>query len=156
MGAACSVIPDVDVVAFEVGISHDRLLGHRGLSHSLLFATLLGGLSVALFFRNVHQFRARAKLFVYFTAATASHGLLDAMTDGGLGVAFFAPFSSERYFFPWRPIKVSPIGATAFFSQEGAEALLSELIWLWLPAVSLIAGSLWLFRRSVGRASIQR
>jgi inner membrane protein len=60
----------------------------------------------------------------------ASHGLLDAMTTGGLGVAFFAPFSAERYFFPWRPILVSPIGIERFLSPRGAAVLMSELQWV--------------------------
>lgn len=44
-------------------------------------------------------------------AATASHALLDMLTDGGLGVALFVPVSNARLFFPVRPIAVSPIGA---------------------------------------------
>src|SRR6267378_8050335 len=47
-------------------------------------------------------------LWRFFFLATASHGLLDAMTNGGLGVAFFAPFCDTRYFLPWQPIVVSP------------------------------------------------
>jgi hypothetical protein len=39
-------------------------------------------------------------LIAHFSFVTASHGMLDAMTDGGLGVAFFAPFDNARYFFP--------------------------------------------------------
>jgi inner membrane protein len=38
--------------------------------------------------------------------ATASHGILDAFTNGGLGVAFFAPFDKTRYFFPVTPMKL--------------------------------------------------
>ncbi len=51
------------------------------------------------------------KVWLFLFVATISHGILDALTDGGLGVAFFAPFVNTRYFFPWTPIKVSPIGA---------------------------------------------
>jgi inner membrane protein len=69
---------------------------------------------------------------------TASHGVFDAMTSGGLGVAFFAPFDETRYFFPWRPIRVSPIGF-GFFSRRGLAVLLSEIVWLWLPAL-FVAG----------------
>ena len=68
---------------------------------------------------------------------TASHGLLDAMTNGGLGIAFFAPFDDGRYFLPWRPIEVSPIGAGAFFSEWGLRVIKSELLWVWLPVVGL-------------------
>jgi inner membrane protein len=68
------------------------------------------------------------------------------MTDGGLGVAFFAPFNNHRYFLPWRPIHVSPIGAGRFFTHRGVEVLQSELLWIWLPA-ALLALSGWLMRQ---------
>jgi inner membrane protein len=67
---------------------------------------------------------------------TMSHAVLDAFTDGGLGVAFFAPFSNERYFFPFTPIRVSPIGA-GFFSPRGMETLRNELLWVWAPCVAI-------------------
>ena len=73
-------------------------------------------------------------LWVYFAAITASHGLLDALTNGGRGIAFFAPFSNHRFFFPWRPIQVSPIGV-GFFSARGFAVLQSELRWILLPSV---------------------
>ena len=82
----------------------------------------------------------------FFFLATASHGLLDALTDGGLGVAFFAPFSDERYFFPWRPIAVSPISVRRFFTGRGLDVLASELVVVWMPAtVMAVVG--WLIRR---------
>jgi inner membrane protein len=71
--------------------------------------------------------------------------LLDALTNGGLGVALFAPFSNERFFFPWRPIEVSPIGA-GFFSARGMRVLLSEARWIWLPAATVCA-VVWLRQR---------
>ena len=64
---------------------------------------------------------------------TASHGILDAFTNGGLGVALLSPFDNGRYFFPWTPIEVSPIGVRAFFSAWGLGVLKSELLWVWLP-----------------------
>ena len=76
--------------------------------------------------------------------AAASHGLLDAMTTGGRGVAFFSPFSNRRYFLPWRMIEVSPIGIRPFFSERGAQVFASELTWIWIPAAAAaIAGILW-------------
>jgi inner membrane protein len=65
--------------------------------------------------------------------ATAAHGVLDAMTTGGLGVAFFSPWNPERYFFGFRPIAVSPIGIKAFFSGVGLRVLGSEALWVGLP-----------------------
>ena len=73
-------------------------------------------------------------LFVFVFLATASHGVLDAMTNGGLGIAFFSPFNNDRYFLPWRPIRVSPISVTRFFSGGGYAVLQSELLWIWTPA----------------------
>jgi len=75
-----------------------------------------------------------------------SHGLLDAFTDGGLGIAFFAPFDPTRYFFSWRPIAVSPIGISQFFSLWGLSVLLTEAIWIGLP-VWLWLGILQVLRR---------
>ena len=75
-------------------------------------------------------------LVVYFFAVTASHPILDAMTNGGLGVAFFAPFDNSRYFLPWRPIEVSPIGVRAFFTLRGLTVLQSEFIWIWIPSLT--------------------
>jgi inner membrane protein len=143
----CSMLPDADVVGFAFGIRYADLLGHRGLSHSFLFAAVTGCLVAALLTRRAHGSR-RARLAVHFSLVTASHALLDALTDGGLGVALFAPFSRERYFLPWRPIEVSPIGA-GFFSARGADVLLSELRWIWMPSVvAAMAG--WASRRPRG------
>jgi inner membrane protein len=61
------------------------------------------------------------------------------MTDGGLGIAFFAPFDNERYFFPWRPIAVSPISVTAFFSERGLAVIRSEILWIWIPCLLLVS-----------------
>jgi inner membrane protein len=56
-----------------------------------------------------------------------------------LGVAFFSPFSNARFFFPFRPIKVSPIGVGRFFSAKGLAVVQSEAMWLWLPSAAIFA-----------------
>jgi inner membrane protein len=146
VGALCSIIPDLDVIGFRFGIGYGDFWGHRGFTHSLLFSALLAGAVVILGFRSGLPTLSRLALGMYFFMATASHGLLDAMTDGGLGVAFFSPFDNHRYFLPWTPIRVSPIGAGRFFTHRGLEVLQSELLWIWLPA-ALLALSVWLIRR---------
>ena len=145
-GAICSVIPDLDVIGFRFGIHYGDFWGHRGFTHSILFAALLASAGVLVGFRQVLPGLGRIPLWMYFFLATASHGLLDAMTDGGLGVAFFAPFDNHRYFLPWTPLRVSPIGAGRFFTDRGLAVLQSELLWIWLPA-ALLAVSAWLLRR---------
>ena len=74
-------------------------------------------------------------IFSFLFASTLSHGLLDMLTNGGLGVALFAPFDNGRYFFPYRPVEVSPLGVTNFFSRRGLHVLTSERQWVWLPSV---------------------
>jgi inner membrane protein len=141
LGAICAVIPDLDVVSFHFSLPYSHMLGHRGLSHSLLFAAVLASI-VTVLLRRIRTGRpSAARLWAFFFLATASHGVLDAMTDGGFGVAFFAPFSDARYFFSWRPIVVSPIGVGEFFGPRGLRVIWSELGWVWLPsAVLFLAG----------------
>ena len=134
----CPILPDLDVIGFEFGIGYRDMLGHRGLSHSLPFALLIafGAAWIALSGTSPAR-KAWLPLVLFFFAVTASHGLLDALTDGGLGVAFFAPFSNTRYFLPWRPIKVSPLGPDAFFGRRGLAALWSEFKWIWIPSATV-------------------
>ena len=150
-GVLCSVIPDLDVFGFRFGIPYGDFWGHRGFTHSILFAALLATLVVLVAFRQGVPGLGRFALWTYFFLATASHGLLDALTDGGLGVAFFSPFNNTRYFLPWRPIRVSPIGISRFFSHRGLEVVQSELLWIWLPAALLILGA-WLIRRGTAKS----
>jgi len=134
---ACAVVPDADVIGFPLGVHYGDLLGHRGITHSLAFAAVLSIIiSVSAPSRSL-QGTKRGILALYLFVATASHGVLDAMTNGGLGVAFFAPFSSARYFLPCRPIEVSPIGISAFFTHRGVVVLQSEGLWIWAPFLGL-------------------
>lgn len=133
----CSMLPDVDVIGFGLGIHYGDLWGHRGMTHSLLFAVIAGCLAAVLLGRSQ---RERWWLAAFLFVVTASHGALDAMTDGGLGVAFFSPVDPTRYFFPWRPIAVSPIGAGRFFSARGLHVLWTEICWVWGPALVLGLG----------------
>ena len=132
-GVIASILPDADVAAFRFGIPYGNVFGHRGFTHSIFFAVLVG----MMFARFSKIGRAQPWTVFSFTAfAAISHGLLDALTNGGLGVGFFTPFSSQRYFFPADWIEVSPIGA-GFFSARGLAVLRSELLVVWLPCLAL-------------------
>ena len=120
----CSVIPDADVIGFFFGIPYGHFFGHRGFFHSPFFGMILSLFLVAFFFRDAEIFsKQRLFYFILFFLLTASHGILDAFTNGGLGIALLSPFESGRYFFPWTPITVSPIGIDAFFSRWGLEVI---------------------------------
>ena len=145
---ALSILPDLDVIGFAFGIRYEDFLGHRGFSHSIVFALVAGAAVLPLF---AHR---SWKLWLYFSAVTASHGFLDAMTDGGLGIAFFSPFDTTRYFLPWTPVGVSPIGVAPFFSSWGLAVLFTELTFIWIP-VTLIA-AVWHFGRSQADRSTRK
>jgi inner membrane protein len=145
LGVLGAMAPDLDVVAFVLGVPYAHPLGHRGLWHSIPFAALAAVCLAALAFPRAAAGVSRPRAAGYLFLAIASHGLLDAATDGGLGVALLAPFDDARLFFPFRPIAVSPIGASAFFSARGLAVVESELLWVWLPFAAL---GLLLWRRS--------
>ena len=77
----------------------------------------------------------------------SSHGLLDALTQGGYGVALFSPFDAIRYNFPFTPIIISPINIKGFFSEWGLKVVLSELIWVILPLAIVTAVSMLIRRK---------
>ncbi len=135
VAALSAMVPDADALGFFAGVPYESPFGHRGFTHSFFFALIWSGLATMLLFSR-SSVRWRAMVIVFL--ATASHPLLDMLTNGGLGVALFAPFSDERFFFPWRPIKVSPISITGFFTQRGWAVLKSELVWIWLPSSALL------------------
>ncbi len=144
-GMAVAVIPDLDVIAIQLGMPYGSQFGHRGFTHSLAFAAVVACACMAL---RSHLRAGAAQVFWFLFAACASHGVLDAFTNGGSGIAFLWPFSTERYFAPVTPIEVSPIGLTRFLSSRGVTVLLSEFAWVWLPCGSLAVG-IFLLRRAL-------
>jgi inner membrane protein len=128
--SALSMLPDADVVGFSFGIAYADAWGHRGASHSFVFAAIAGAVAGAL----APRLRLRPlRTWLLATAVVASHPLLDILTNGGLGCALFWPFDLARYFAPWQPIPVSPIGL-AFLSPYGAFVATVELL-LFSPAL---------------------
>lgn len=128
-----AILPDLDVLAFRFRIPYLHPFGHRGFTHSILFALVWSGLISFLFGKT----RKLIFMIVIFLS-TLSHGILDAMTTGGKGVGFFIPFDNSRYFFPWRVIKVSPIGIKKFFSEWGINVILSELKYIGIPCLIVL------------------
>jgi inner membrane protein len=154
LAVMCSVLPDFDVIAFNLGIPYRSVWGHRGFTHSLLFAVLAGCVIAWSAFPQEELAtikRSRISLGIFFSVATISHLALDSLTNGGLGVAALWPLENTRFFAPWRPIRVSPIGAD-FFSAYGIQVLANEILWIWLPALALVAAAK-LFQRTVRAAN---
>src|SRR5580704_16786627 len=49
LGVLFSIVPDVDVVGFSLGIQYGDVLGHRGLTHSLAFAVVMATMGSCVF-----------------------------------------------------------------------------------------------------------
>jgi inner membrane protein len=119
-----SLLPDIDVIGFPLGIRYADEWGHRGATHSFAFALAVAAV-VGLVAKWARLPAWRTMLVA--AAVLVSHPLLDTMTDGGLGCALLWPFSDERFFAPWRPIPVAPIGP-AFLSARGLRIAAIELL----------------------------
>jgi len=141
LALACSLLPDIDVVGFSLGVEYGDFWGHRGFTHSIVFAMLISLLVVFTAFYQEKYRCLRLRLVLFFFLVTASHGLFDAMTNGGLGIAFFSPIDDSRYFLPLRPFQVSPIGWHDFIQWGGWRVLSSEFKWIILPSLLLFTVS---------------
>ncbi len=129
------MLPDADVVAFPLGIPYADPFGHRGASHSIVFALCCGILAWTV----VRARRGRSLRWgAVVTLTVLSHPLLDMLTTGGLGVALWWPGSDERVFFPVRLIPVAPIGM-GMLSPRGLQVLLAELG----PCLPLLIWAAW-------------
>ena len=154
LGVACAMAPDLDVIGFRFGVAYADPLGHRGLSHSLPTAAAVALLLCFAVWPRPRPPFSRAAAWLFLFLGGASHGVLDAFTDGGLGVALLSPFDTARLFAPFRPIAVSPFDAGSFV-ERALPILASEARWVGLPCLAL-AGALALLRRSVApRAAAQ-
>jgi inner membrane protein len=132
------IVPDFD--AFSTS-PYGSLWGHRGFTHSLCFALGLSLVAAALAFRFL---QARFwPLFGLFFLITASHGILDAFTNGGFGIPFFWPFYNQRYGH-WGPIQVADIGFE-IPDPRVSRAIRTELVYVWLP-LAVLVGLVWICR----------
>jgi inner membrane protein len=139
--AVCAMIPDIDVIGYSFGAERGSIFSHRGFTHSIFFAVLFGSFAALIAHKFLQTGISLTKLIVFFALAVFSHPLLDMLTNGGSGVALFAPLSTARFAFPWRPIEVSPIGF-GFFSARGIVVILSEFVWVWIPAITILGLSM--------------
>jgi inner membrane protein len=138
--SALSLVPDADAYGFAMGVPYEAPWGHRGATHSLMFATGMAVL-VGLVAKAAKLPDRRAAVIAGLVVA--SHGLLDSLTDGGLGCALLWPFTNERFFAPWRPLPVAPIGR-GLLSMEGLRVATVELV-VFSP---LVVYALWPIKRS--------
>jgi membrane-bound metal-dependent hydrolase YbcI (DUF457 family) len=112
LGLLLSIAPDFDyALVWIFKLSNEW---HRGFSHSLAFALVLG-VSVAFILKA-----DRIRSVLIFTAAAASHTLLDYATSHTAegGVTLFWPFSSRQF----------ALGLTRGFEISLSESSSTEMI----------------------------
>ncbi|MCD2260712.1 metal-dependent hydrolase [Psychroserpens luteolus] len=136
-----AILPDLDVLSFRFGIDYMHPLGHRGFTHSIVFA-LTWSVLLAVIFGKTRKLIFAIVIFL----STISHGILDAMTTGGRGVGFFIPFENSRHFFPYRVIEVSPLGIERFFSEWGLRVIVSEFKYIGIPCCIILI-TLYVFKK---------
>jgi inner membrane protein len=143
------MVPDFD--SFFT-YAYGSTLGHRGFTHSLTFALVLGLAAAALTFRRLGI--SLWDLWGFFFVITASHGILDAFTNGGFGIPLFWPFDSARYG-PWGPVQVSDLGFE-IPNPRTSRTVRTELLWIWLPTIMLVAAVMGYRRWRRRRLAISR
>ncbi|MBI4880447.1 MAG: metal-dependent hydrolase [Planctomycetes bacterium] len=145
--ALVSALPDADVIGFRFGVNYGDFLGHRGFCHSPFFGLVLAFVCMPWLVRGHGLFsRKWWGGWALLAVLSLSHGFLDALTDGGLGIALLAPFDNSRYFLPWRPIPVAPIGVLAGLGPWGLDVIFWEVKHLWLPVLAVLAAVAFLRR----------
>jgi inner membrane protein len=133
-GMVAAVVPDIDGIAFKLGIAYGGMTGHRGFTHTLLFALLIGVAGYALAPRWGMR---RWVGYAWIALCTLSHPLLDMLTNGGVGIPLLWPLDSTHYLFPWRPIMASPISLRRLLSSRGVQVLRGEVLVVWLPLMTV-------------------
>ena len=144
-GIVLAMLPDADVLAFKFGVAYGNVFGHRGFTHSLLFAFVVPILCVLI---GRRWFRASlARCWLFLTVSLLSHSLLDSITTGAKAVCCLWPCSDVRLGAPWQVIKVAPFALSRYTTPYGQQVIVSELLWVWLPGVVLM-GLLWWRKRA--------
>ncbi|MBF0144133.1 MAG: metal-dependent hydrolase [Magnetococcales bacterium] len=131
-GILFSVLPDLDLLFGYVGWAETGIFAHRGFTHAMIVAW-----AVAVFFAGFARYLHGSIVTAFWLLflSMGSHGVLDAMTNGGAAVALAWPFSQERLFFSFRPIEAIPQDFSLLLSEKGLEVMASELLWVWLPVL---------------------
>jgi inner membrane protein len=132
VAAACAALPDIDVIGWLLHISNASLLSHRAITHSLGFALVAAVVATIVFFRGNQWTQGRARIALILGLALVSHACLDALSTYSVGVEFFAPFSQQRFRFPWTPLGVPNGSLAGQIVQDAVFVLLPAVLVGWL------------------------
>lgn len=143
--ACCAALPDVDILWGRY-VTWGTWLAHRGFTHSLAFAVVVGVTAAFICFRDPQFAPVRWRYAVALALAAASHCLLDGMARYGTHVMFLWPFSTHRYLLPWTVFGVP--GTRWPHSSLGrlARVAENEITWGWTPSTILLGVTAWVRR----------
>lgn len=119
IGAGAGALPDIDVLFSIGGDFFDQLITHRGITHSLFFAPVVGpalGWLIWYFERRKDAslgLERRNRWMLVVTLALLSHPLLDLLTP--YGTQLLLPFSNARFAINAMPI-IDPIYTGVLFA----------------------------------------
>lgn len=135
----CVLIPDIDALGFFMHLRYSSVFGHRGLTHSILFAGLFPLAILFLFYRNNSlNKKQKFRLYLLFFIATVSHCAVDGLTSGGKGIAYFFPFYNKRIFLPYHPIGGENAGQVKSVSEWLWQIVRYEMLWLGMPSLLMV------------------
>jgi inner membrane protein len=132
VAAACAAFPDIDVLAWPLHLSSSSPLGHRAITHSLVFALAGAVVATLLCFRGPQWTNGRARIAAVLALALLSHACLDALSTYSAGVEFLAPFSDQRFRFLWTPLGDPTGGLIAQLVQDCVFVFLPAILIGWL------------------------
>ena len=137
--AFVAALPDIDAIGRPFGnLSFEALFGgHRGLTHSVMFALAFSAIVTWGFFRRPQWTALQRRLWATFALAIVSHGVLDALSTIGSGVAFWAPFSWTHYEFAWQPL--GELGPGSRGPDRVLDMVANEFVWVGLPSLMVVA-----------------
>jgi inner membrane protein len=127
--AGLAMLPDIDFLLHDLA-PRVALFDHRGPSHSLLVAVVVGSLVGLVLLARGHPDGAAWGLLAI--AVVASHGLLDLFGDTTLGVALLWPISDARILAPWHILPNPPaVLSWGTLWDVGVEAVVFVPAWLY-------------------------
>ena len=140
--ACCAMLPDIDITWYSRRMPHDTFLAHRGITHSLAFAAVVAAIVTGLAFTGPAWRGARLRLWLTLALAMASHGLLDALTRYDRGVMLLAPFSRQRFVFPWHPLALPFPPSLPGWGARLWWIAVWEVSCVWLPCAVILGATL--------------
>ena len=117
LSVLCQWLPDIDTLSYLFPIDQQYALGHRGFTHSGIFALALA-FAVMMNFLSLtptHPPSVVGAFYLVFSHDTLPRAFLTPWLSPPLVSPFFWPFTAERYLFSWQPLMNIPIQFSELF-----------------------------------------